>query len=58
MKYEKTNKIDFNNPVPEYLPYFPFKMDLKIRCQELPKFDCDSEKWNKTGLYCDTTRER
>ena len=56
-EYEKMNKFDFNNPVPEYLPYFPFKIDLNIRFQDLPKFDCDSEKWSKTGLYCDTKLE-
>jgi hypothetical protein len=55
-EFEKTNKIDFNNPVPEYLPYFPFKLDLKIIYQTLPTHDCDSEKWSKIGLYCDTTQ--
>jgi len=55
-EFEKTDKIDFKNPVPEYLPYFPFKLDLKIKYQTLPTHDCDSENWNKIGLYCDTTR--
>ncbi len=54
-EFEKTNKVDFKNPVPEYLPYFPFKLDLKIKYQTLPTYNCDSEKWNKIGLYCDTT---
>lgn len=55
-EFEKTDKIDYKNPVPEYLPYFPFKLDLKIKYQTLPTYDCGSEKWNKTGLYCDTTK--
>lgn len=55
-EFEKADKIDFKNPVPEYLPYFPFKLDLKIKYQTLPTHDCDSENWNKIGLYCDTTR--
>ncbi|MCW3789528.1 hypothetical protein [Plebeiibacterium sediminum] len=55
-EFKKTDKINFNKPIPEYLPYFPFKIDLKIQFQELPTFDCDSGKWNKVGLYCDTTR--
>jgi len=55
-EFEKTDKIDYRNPVPEYLPYFPFKIDLKIKYQTLPAFDCGSEKWSKTGLYCDTTQ--
>jgi hypothetical protein len=54
-EFEKTNNIDFGNPIPEYLPYFNFNLDLKIIFQNLPKYDCDSEKWNKTGLYCDST---
>ncbi|WP_319502597.1 hypothetical protein [uncultured Draconibacterium sp.] len=54
-EYQKTSKFDFKNPVPDYLPYFPFKMNLNIKYQELPAFDCDSEKWSKTGLFCDTT---
>lgn len=55
-EFEKTDKIDYKNPVPEYLPYFPFKIDLKIKYQTLPAFDCGSEKWSKIGLYCDTTQ--
>lgn len=55
-EFEKTDKIDYKNPVPEYLPYFPFKLDLKIKYQTLPTYDCDSEKWSKIGLYCDTTQ--
>ena len=55
-KEKTTNKIDFKKPVPEYLPYFPFKLDLKIKYQTLPTHDCDSGKWSKIGLYCDTTQ--
>lgn len=55
-EFEKTDKIDYKNPIPEYLPYFPFKLDLKIKYQTLPTHDCDSEKWSKIGLYCDTTK--
>lgn len=54
-EFEKTYKIDYKNPVPEYLPYFPFKLDLKIKYQTVPTYDCDLEKWSKIGLYCDTT---
>lgn len=55
-EFEKANKIDFKNPVPEYLPYLPFKLDLEIKYQTLPTHDCDSGKWSKIGLYCDTTK--
>lgn len=55
--YRKTNKFDFDKPIPGYLPYFPFKIDLNIKFQELPEFDCGSENWSKIGLFCDTIRK-
>lgn len=55
-EYQKTDTFGFDNPIPEYLPYSSFVMDSNIRFQELPQFSCDSLKWNKTGLYCDTTQ--
>jgi hypothetical protein len=53
-EYDKTDRIDFINPIPDYLPYLSFKIDLNIKYQELPEYNCESEKWNKSGLYCDT----
>ena len=55
--FEFSDKISFDNPVPEYAPYdTDFEIDYKINFEELPVFDCDEEKWNKTsGIYCDTT---
>lgn len=55
-EFSRTDKIDFKKPVPEYLPYFDFSTDYKIKYQALPVFDCDSMKWSKTGIYCDTTQ--
>tara|TARA_R110001592_G_scaffold234658_2_gene492281 strand:- start:5319 stop:5903 length:585 start_codon:yes stop_codon:yes gene_type:complete len=55
-EFQKTKKIDFKNPVPKYLPYFTFKLDVNIKYQTLPSHDCDSENWNKIGLYCDTNQ--
>lgn len=55
-EYQKTDKIDFENPVPEYLPYFDFSTDLKLSFESLPTFDCVSMKWNKTGMFCDSTK--
>jgi len=51
------DKISFNSPVPEYYPYYTdLKIDYKINFEKLPKFSCDTEKWNKPfGIYCDTT---
>ncbi|MGV8139243.1 MAG: hypothetical protein AB2L20_28960 [Mangrovibacterium sp.] len=55
-EYLKTDKIDFEHPIPEYLPYSDFSTNFKIKYQSLPIFDCDSMKWSKSGLYCDTTK--
>ena len=54
-EFEKVEKIDFMNPVPEYLPYFDFQIDTTITYQSLPTYDCDKGKWSKFGLYCDLT---
>ena len=54
-EYSKTDKIDFDNPVPEYLPYFDFSTDYKLSFNSLQTFDCDTMKWSKIGLYCDST---
>ena len=55
-EFSRTDKIDFKKPIPEYLPYFDFSTDNEIKYQTLPYFDCDSMKWSKTGIYCDTTQ--
>ena len=55
-EYKGTEGFDFKTPVPEYLPYFPFKTDFNIKYQDLPIFDCNTEKWSKIGLYCDTAK--
>jgi hypothetical protein len=55
-EFSRTKKVDFEKPVPEYLPYFDFSTDYGIKFQALPVFDCDSMKWSKSGIYCDTTQ--
>ena len=55
-EYQKSDKVDFENPVPKYLPYFDFSTDLKLSFESLPTFDCDKMEWSKTGLFCDTTK--
>ncbi len=52
-----SDKISFDNPIPEYLP---FRYDITtsdiIYFEKLPVFSCDDEEWNKPpGIYCDTT---
>jgi len=53
--YEKTDKIDFDNPIPEYQPYnTEFETDYQLKYEQLPNYDCETESWNKSGLFCDT----
>ncbi|MCL2131667.1 MAG: hypothetical protein FWH36_04325 [Lentimicrobiaceae bacterium] len=51
-----SDKISFDNPIPEYLPYDTyFETDYTIHFEELPVFSCDDWKWSKSsGIYCDT----
>ena len=56
-EFEKTEGIDFMNPVPEYLPYFDFQIDTTILYQSLPTYECNKERWSKFGLYCDLTMQ-
>lgn len=52
--YGKTDRIDFEKPVPEYLPKYHFVTDYKIKFENLPTYDCEAMKWSKQGLYCDS----
>ena len=51
-KYGKTDQIDFEKPLPEYLPNYHFVTDYKIKFESLPVYDCEALKWSKYGLYC------
>lgn len=55
--YEKVDRIDFNDPFPEYFPYTTFESDYILTFEELPVFDCGKERWNKLGFFCDTTTQ-
>lgn len=55
--YGRTDKFDFDIPVPEYWPYPEYSYRYReIWYEEPPVFTCNDEKWNKIGLYCDTTK--
>lgn len=54
--YRKTDKIDFDKPVPTYFPYRDFLTDYNLKFESLPTYDCENYEWSKTGLYCDTTK--
>ena len=56
-EYGKTEKIDFEKPLPEYLPKIHFVTDYKIKFESLPTYDCETMKWSKQGLYCDTVSQ-
>jgi|GEM_PF-1319012 len=54
--YTETDKIDFNKPIPETEPYMnKIKTDYKIKYEMLPEFDCNTNDWDKFGLFCDTS---
>ena len=54
-EFVKLDKIDFANPVPDYNFYAAFTAVDKVVFESLPTFDCESMKWSKSGLFCDTT---
>lgn len=49
--------ISIAHPIPEYLPYSFFgeiNVNQKVKYENLPTFDCDTEKFTKeNGIYCD-----
>lgn len=53
--FVKVDSIDFLNPVPSYYNYPKLKgYSSTINYSKLPVFDCGTEKWSKSGVYCDT----
>ncbi len=54
--YDHIDQFDFNRPVPEYLPYEPVSPQLlqlsrKVtRYEQVPKFNCNMERWERYGL--------
>jgi len=56
-EYGKAEKIDFEKPFPEYLPNIHFVTDYKIKFENLPTYDCETMKWSKQGLYCDSVSQ-
>jgi hypothetical protein len=53
-EYKITDRIYLDKPVPEVYAYPSFSSNLKLQYEELPKFSCEVNEWNKYGLYCDT----
>lgn len=53
--FVKIDSIDFLKPVPSYFPYEHIHNDDVLQYAKLPEFNCGTEKWDKVGLYCDTT---
>lgn len=52
--FEKVEKIDFGNPVPSYHAYDSATHSYPLRIASLPTYACETESWNKEGLYVDT----
>ncbi len=55
-EFQITKRIDFNSPIPPHMPYFDFQPTSNLQYDPLPNFDCETNEWNKEGLYCDTTQ--
>lgn len=55
-RFYQVENIDFFKPVPEYYPYPDIKNKFELHYEKLPEFDCGTEKWNKQGLFCDSTQ--
>ena len=62
-RYEIINELSFDKPIPSYHPYeynitadHNSTTDYKLKYEILPEFSCDTEKWDKTGFYCDTLK--
>jgi hypothetical protein len=51
-EFALAERIDFDNPVPNYFPYPNFSTSYPIRYETCPTYDCDEEKWDKYGLFC------
>lgn len=51
--FEKWTKVDFSNPLMEYHKFgAPGDNNYSIiRTDERPAYDCETFKWNKTGLF-------
>jgi len=53
--YLRVDSIDFAKPIPNYFPYPTIINNFsKLNYETIPVFDCGLEKWNKTGMFCDT----
>ena len=51
----KVDSLDFSKPIPEVFAFPDFTTEYSLTFEKLPSFDCGTEKWDKTGFYCDTT---
>lgn len=54
-EFKHSSSIDFNNPIPEYLPYPECETNNNIQYEPLPTINCGTLEWSKKGLFCDTT---
>lgn len=53
--FVRLDSLDFSRPVPEVFDYPDITYDYVLTYEKLPTFDCGTEKWDKTGFFCDTT---
>lgn len=53
--FRKMDSINFAKPIPNYYDYPTIKSNSLVHFETLPEIDCGNEKWDKVGLFCDTT---
>lgn len=54
--YQHIDSLDFNTPIPQHFPYNGVKNDFALTFDNLPVFDCGTDKWDKLGLVVDTSK--
>ena len=53
-EYTTTDNMGFDKPVPRNWTYPEVKTIPGLKYETLPDYSCDTEKWSKQGLYCNT----
>lgn len=56
-RFNKLDKFDFEDPVPSYYPYVTAEHAYTITYGAIPIFSCETESWNKQGLFVDDTEQ-
>lgn len=53
--FTEAQAIDFLQPTPAHFDYPTLSNEYILTYGKLPQYDCAKEKWDKQGLFCDST---